>query len=140
MVDKMLILRKIAELEEYLKQTKEYSEITVADYSGDWKTQRIVERTLQMIIETCLDIAAHLISDKGYRVPENYADTFRVLYENDVLEEALFETMADAAKFRNIIVHHYNRIDPAVVVTVLNRHLNAFAGYKNVIINILRCE
>lgn len=140
MVDKSLILRKIAELEEYLEQIGEYSGITVPDYSGDWKIQRIVDRTLQMLIETCLDIAGHIISDREYRSPENYADTFKVLHENDILEDRLFETMANAAKFRNIIVHHYNKIDPEVVVTVLNSHLEAFESYKNAIINILKSE
>jgi uncharacterized protein YutE (UPF0331/DUF86 family) len=47
-VDKTLILRKLAELEEYLGQVKEYASITVDRYSKDWKAQRIVERTLQM--------------------------------------------------------------------------------------------
>ncbi|RLC01703.1 MAG: DUF86 domain-containing protein, partial [Deltaproteobacteria bacterium] len=106
MVDNALILRKFAELEEYLEQIREYSGLTVSDYSGDWKAQRIVERTLQMMIETCLDIASHVISDKKYRIPENYADTFKVLYENHILKTELFETMVNMARFRNIVVHH----------------------------------
>ena len=36
MVDKSLILRKLAELEEYLEQIKEYSDITVDEYSDDF--------------------------------------------------------------------------------------------------------
>ena len=43
MVDKALIRRKIAELETYLGQVREYSGIAVEAYQGDWKTQRIVE-------------------------------------------------------------------------------------------------
>jgi len=43
-VDKTLILRKFAEIEEYLKQVGEYKDITTEQYSKDWKTQRIVER------------------------------------------------------------------------------------------------
>jgi len=85
-VDKTLILRKLAELEEYLGQVNEYASFTVDRYSKDWKAQRIVERTLQMMIEICTDVAGHIISDKGYRVPATYADTFRVLYENDMLK------------------------------------------------------
>ena len=57
MVDETLILRKIADLDEYYNQITEYKKITVAQYSADWKIQRIVERTLQMMIETCVDIA-----------------------------------------------------------------------------------
>jgi uncharacterized protein YutE (UPF0331/DUF86 family) len=61
MVDKTLLLRKLAELEEYLKQIKEYRNVSAEQYSKEWRTQRIVERTLQMVIESCTDIAGHII-------------------------------------------------------------------------------
>lgn len=138
MVDKTLILRKLAELEEYLGQIKEYGSITVGRYSKDWKAQRVVERTLQMMIETCADVAGHIISDKGYRVPVTYADTFRVLYENRILNKDLFETMEKVAKFRNIIVHHYDKVDTEIVVGILKKDLNDFLTYKDAIIKILK--
>lgn len=47
MVDKPLILRKLTELDEYLKQMGEFSSVTLEEYSRDWKVQRIVERTLR---------------------------------------------------------------------------------------------
>jgi len=137
-VDKTLILRKLAELEEYLGQVKEYASITVDRYSKDWKAQRVVERTLQMMIETCADIAGHIISDKGYRVPATYADTFKVLYENGLLNKELFETMEKVAKFRNIIVHHYDKVDTEIVVGILKKYLKDFFAYKDAIINILK--
>ena len=138
MVDKTLILRKLAELEEYLGQIKEYADITVNRYSKDWKAQRVVERTLQMMIEICADIAGHIISDKGYRVPATYADTFRVLYENGILNKDLFETMGEMAKFRNIIVHHYDKVDTEIVIGILKKDLKDFSAYKDSIINILK--
>jgi len=137
-VDKTLILRKLSELEEYLGQVKEYASITANRYSKDWKAQRIVERTLQMMIETCADIAGHIISDKGYRVPATYADTFRVLYENGILNKELFETMEKMAKFRNLIVHGYDKVDTEIVVGILKKDLKDFSAYKNAIINILK--
>jgi len=111
-VDKVLLLRKLSELEEYLEQIQEYVNVTVEQYSKDWRIQRIVERTLQMMIELCADIVGHIISDRGYRVPTSYADTFRVLYEKEILAKDLFETMEKMSKFRNIIVHHDDRIAP----------------------------
>jgi len=137
-VDKTLILRKLAELEEYLGQVKEYANVNIEQYSRDWKVQRIVERTLQMMIEICVDIAGHIISDKGYRVPVTYADTFRVLYENSILNKDLFETMGKMAKFRNIIVHHYDKVDTEIVVGILRKDLDDFSAYKDAIIKILK--
>ena len=41
MVDKVLVLKKLASLMEYRKQLNEYSTLTVAEYRADWKVQRI---------------------------------------------------------------------------------------------------
>ena len=138
MVDKALLLRKLAELENNLEQIREYSNITIEQYSSDWKIQRIIERTLQIMIETCVDISGHIISDKGYRIPKSYADTFRILYEENILEKELFEIMEKMAKFRNIVVHNYDEVDASIVVNILNGHLGDFLTYKNAIINILK--
>jgi len=138
MVDKGLVLRKLAELEEYLGQIREYTNIAIERYSSDWKIQRIIERTLQIMIETCADIAGHIISDRGYRIPKSYADTFKVLQEENILEKELFETMEKMAKFRNIVVHNYDKIDASIVVNILKRHLDDFLTYKNAIINMLK--
>ncbi len=137
MVDKPLILRKLTELDEYLKQMGEFSSVTLEEYLRDWKVQRIVERTLQMMIETCADIANHIISDRGYRTPDNYGDTFRVLHENGVFKSDLFEIMLKMARFRNIVVHQYDKVDEAIVIGILRNNLNNFTAYRDVILKIL---
>jgi uncharacterized protein YutE (UPF0331/DUF86 family) len=138
MIDEALLLRNVAELENYLGQVKEYDGIALEQYVRDWKTQRIVERTLQMMIETCVDIAGHVISDRGYRVPTSYAETFRILHEENVLGEELCKIMENMAKFRNIVVHSYDKIDAKIVVEILRNHLDDFLKYSNAIIAFLK--
>ena len=137
MVDKLLIGRKLAEIEVYVSQINEYSNISVKSYREDWKTQRIVERTLQILIEICLDIANHIISDKNMRLPMGYADAFKVLMENDIISKELGNKMEKMAKFRNIIVHQYEGIDPEIVVSILRKNLKDFEKYKKAILKIL---
>jgi uncharacterized protein YutE (UPF0331/DUF86 family) len=72
------IARKLADLDDLYRQLQEYSGIAIKEYETDWRTQRIVERTLHVMIEICLDVAGRIISDGPYRVPTSYADTFRV--------------------------------------------------------------
>lgn len=138
MVDTLLILRKLSELENYYQQITEFKDITYDKYLADWKVQRIVERTLQIMIETCVDIAHHIISDKGLRAPETYADTFKVLCENNIINDDLFDIMSKMAKFRNIIVHQYERVDSEIVVTILKKHLNDFLNYKDAIVDYIQ--
>lgn len=140
MVDETLILRKLSELDEYHKQIGEYKKITVSQYSGDWKVQRIIERTLQMMIETCVDISGHIISDKGFRVPKSYSDTFLVLRENGILGDALYSSVDKMAKFRNIVVHHYDNVDAEIVVGILKRDLKDLTGFRDAIVRFLKTE
>ena len=138
MVDETLILRKLSELEEYTTQIQDFRSISVNDYKRDWKSRRIIERTLQMMIETCVDIAGHIISDNKYRIPESYADAFVVLRENEIVAADICRTMEKIAKFRNVIVHHYDRVDAEIVVGILRKWLEDFDKYKNAILNWLK--
>lgn len=140
MVDKLLIGRKLAQIDTYLHQIESFSKMSLRQYKKDWKTQRIVERTLHILIEVCIDIANHIISDKGMRVPTGYADTFKVLMEHKVIGKKLCEALEKMAKFRNIVVHQYETIDPAVVVSILHRNLDDFETYKKAIINYLSSQ
>ena len=141
MVDKTLILRKLAELEDYLDQIREFSSVSLDEYTGDWKTQRIVERTLQIMIEVCADIAGHVISDEKLRIPVSYADAFRSLFEAGMIASETRDVMEKMAKFRNIVVHQYERIDAEIVVLILRQHLDDFLVFRDAVLKMLdACE
>jgi len=137
MVDKTLILRKLAELEEYLKQIHEFSAVTAEEYAGDWKTRRIIERTLQIMIELCIDIAGHIISDRKLRVPVSYADTFASLSEAGLITSETYDIMGKMAKFRNVVVHQYERVDTAVVIMILRNHLDDFLVFRDAVLKMI---
>jgi uncharacterized protein YutE (UPF0331/DUF86 family) len=138
LVDKSLILRKISEIETCKSQLGEFSNITTKEYKENWKTQRIVERTLQMMIEICVDISNHIISEGGMRVPVSYADTFKILHDNSVIDSGLLDTMEKMAKFRNIIVHQYEEVDVEIVVLILEKYLGDFERFKEAILDYLK--
>ncbi len=137
MVDKLIVQRKLSELETYLGQVREFTGTTLEDYRGDWKIQRIVERTLQMMIESCVDIANHIVSSRRMRSPTSYADTFQVLKENAVIDDSAFLSMEKMAKFRNIIVHQYEGVDAGIVLTILKSHLVDFERFRDAVLAYL---
>jgi uncharacterized protein YutE (UPF0331/DUF86 family) len=138
MVDRGLVLRKLAELEEYQNQLLEFKGLTVKQFRDDWKTQRIVERTLQMMIETCLDMANHLVADRGYRVPVSYADIFKVLGENKVLGKKLVDRLEKMAKFRNVLVHQYEKIEAEIIVGILKKNLGDFDQFRKAVVGFVQ--
>lgn len=130
MVDRDLLRRRLADLDDYLRQVSEYRGISLDAYRSDWKTQRIVERTLQIAIEACVDIASHVIADRRLRVPSTYAETFEVLGEAGLLDAPLRDAMVRMARFRNVLVHEYAGIDAEIVVGILNKRLDDLAGFR----------
>ena len=123
MVDRDLVLRRLALLDSYLGQLAAYRGIDRDAYAADWKTQRIVERTLHLAIEACMDVADHIVADRRLRVPETGAESFEILAEAGLLPARLGAALASMVGFRNILVHVYARIDPDVVVRVLGHDL-----------------
>jgi len=138
LTDKDFVLRKLAELDIYRQQIGEYSAITVEEYQSDWKTQRIIERTLQIMIEVCVDIAHHIISDENMAIPTGYANTFEILDQAHVLPHPLAETMIKMTKFRNILVHQYAEVDAVIVIDILRHRLNDFNQFQDQMVNWLK--
>ena len=138
MVDQTLILRKLSALEVYLEQITEYRTISIEQYANDWKNQRIIERTLQMMVETCIDIAGHIISDMKFRIPNSYADSFSVLAENGIVDNNLSQSLEKMAKFRNVVVHDYDRVDAEIVIGILRKNLDDFTKFKDAVVSFLK--
>ena len=91
-----------------------------------------------MIIETCVDVANHIISDSDMRPPKTYADTFRVLSENEILGTKLFTVLEKMVKFRNIVVHQYEEVDAEIVMVILEKHLGDFEEFKKTILGYIK--
>jgi len=101
------------------------------------RLRKAVERALQVAIEACLDIAHHIISEEGFRYPESSADAFKVLGEEGIIPSELLPKLVNMAKFRNVLVHEYVRLDNSVIYGVLKKHLGDFEEFARAILSYL---
>jgi uncharacterized protein YutE (UPF0331/DUF86 family) len=137
-VDPELVLRRLADIDRYLSQLVPYRALDVAAYGADWRTQRIVERTLHLAIEACMDVADHIVADRRLRVPETGVATFESLGEADLLPRELAASLARMVGFRNILVHDYARLDPAMVMRVLRTDLADVERFRAAVLALLQ--
>lgn len=84
-------------------------------YLADVALQAQVERHLQLALQAAIDVALHLAADTPGRALEGYGDAFVVLGESGVLPVALAGRMRVAAGLRNVLVHGYVDVEPALV-------------------------
>jgi len=62
-------------------------------------------------IEATIDLANHVIAKNRWRIPEDYADTFRIMEEHGFFNEEFAKRLQTMARFRNRLIHIYWDID-----------------------------
>lgn len=138
MVDRLLLEKILGDIRANVRELEKANDITWEMYQGDVRTRRFVERTLHILIEACIDVAQHIISDEGFREPTTYRDAFVVLAEEEIIPAAQLPRLEQMAAFRNLIVHYYERIDDAIVFGVFQRNLTDFLAYTESIYAFLK--
>jgi uncharacterized protein YutE (UPF0331/DUF86 family) len=88
-------------------------------------------------IQSCLDIANHLIVRENLRRPATYREAFEILTEASVIPQELSEELADLAGFRNILVHVYWRLDLHRVYEILQYGLTPLRQFRNITSQLL---
>jgi uncharacterized protein YutE (UPF0331/DUF86 family) len=91
-------------------------------------------------IESAIDISNHIISQNGYRTPDDYADTFRVLKEQGAFTEDFAGILFDMTKFRNRLIHLYWEVNDAQVYDILQARLPDFKSFEDRIAAFLHLD
>jgi uncharacterized protein YutE (UPF0331/DUF86 family) len=113
---------------DYLK-TERDNVHSLQAYAQNTRLKKAVERALHVAVEACLDIARHLIAKEGFRYPQDHQDTFRVLAEEQIIAQDLLPPLLDMARFRNLIVDDYAKIDDTRVYGILVKRLGDFDAF-----------
>ncbi len=95
---------------------------------------------LLVAIEACIDIAYHLISKNKMRLPEDYADSFRILNERGLIGDDLTKRLVLMTRFQNRLVHIYWEIDDKFIYEILRNNLSDIEEFMDSISKALRRE
>lgn len=135
-VDKDKIEQRLVKLEQAMRKLKEIALQSWEQYNNSEALRDRAERNLQVAAQACIDIANHIIADRGYRTPQGYAESFSVLAEEGIITDRLADKMKMVAGFRNILVHDYLEIDNKIVYSSLN-HLDDFKQFASNVYKLL---
>lgn len=81
-------------------------------------------------IEAAIDTCRHLAAAQGLRAPADFADSFAVLGEAGHLDADLTARLRDMARFRNLLVHGYARVDDVRVLAILRSHVTDLDAFR----------
>ena len=127
------ITEKFRRLDEFLAILKGMQSTPLDTFLKDKILIGSAKYYLQVSIECCLDVANHIIASENFRAPQDYADAFKVLEENGLVDPEEGIKLRQMAKFRNRLVHLYGDIDDAYVHNFILNNLQDILNFVSVI-------
>ncbi len=115
-------LNKAAIIERCLRRMRQEHDAdpTLADVTHLDALTFNIERACQATI----DLAMHVVADEHLGMPQGSADAFALLQRAGKLDAALARRLAGMTGFRNLAVHEYQQIDPAVIHYIVREGWN----------------
>ncbi len=136
MVDKDLIYKHLEFLEDSLTRIRNM-DFSLDTVLVDVDVQDLLDRRMQKAIEAAIDIAAHIVASGKMGRAKSAGELFIILGNQNILPKDLSQRLAEAAGFRNIIVHQYAEIDYRLAYSDLDKKLEDLEKFASKIKNHL---
>lgn len=136
--DKMVKL--VSELRKSVARLKSIGQLSFDDFLKDSDKIGSSKYHFIVAIESCIDMCNHVIARNGYRVPDDYGDTFIVMSEAGAFDSKFAEALRNMAKFRNRLVHLYWELDDRQLYDILQTRLVDFKKFLDSLAKFLEWE
>jgi len=127
--DQETMVKLVSELRKNVARLQDLAKLSEADFLKDPDKIGSAKYHFIVAIESCIDMCNHVISRNGFRAPEDYGDTFRVMNEEGALKQDFADELVNMAKFRNRLVHIYLEVENKQVYGILQDSLDDFKKF-----------
>jgi uncharacterized protein YutE (UPF0331/DUF86 family) len=135
-MDKEVVGARLETLRRCVQRLEGKTPASAAALLEDYDLQDVICLNLERAVQTCVDLASHIIAESDLPAATNMAGTFDQLRRLDVISGELALRMKKAVGFRNVAVHAYQAIDWNVVYAILTTRLSDFADFAKAVARI----
>jgi uncharacterized protein YutE (UPF0331/DUF86 family) len=128
-VDRDLLAAKLAELSDRIARVRTRCPVTVDALRADRDALDLVSFNLMLAVQSCADIASHVIADEGWPSASNLAAAFNRLRDEGVIASGTAAALCRAVGLRNVVAHGYAGINPAMVHAAAMRGLGDLEAF-----------
>jgi uncharacterized protein YutE (UPF0331/DUF86 family) len=128
-----IIEKKLRVIEEMISEIESWKITSFAMLQESVMLQRAVERELQVAIEAVIDTGERILALEKQTPPATSADVILKLQELGIIP--LNQAYIDMIKFRNFIVHRYEKIDLEIIYATIKNKLPVFREFVDAIRN-----
>lgn len=124
-----IIERKLRVIEENISDIKSWNIASLQQLKESSLLQKATERALQISIEVMIDISERILALNEIEPANTSAENMKKLEQIGVIRS--FDDYANMVRFRNFIVHRYEKIDIEIIYAILKNNLHLFTQFVN---------
>lgn len=136
-LDPDVVRIRVSEIEESVARLERFAGLSVDEFTSNQDALDIACYRLLLAIEASLALCYHVAARRFRRAPEDYAGCFGTLAEHGLLPVDLTERLRRMARFRNLLVHMYWKIDYRRVHEIIQHDLEDLRTFTAAIVAIL---
>jgi len=125
-----VIQRKFALLDKHLLMLGQHLEgVEFSVFKDDYALRCMTERALQVMVEIVIDIAERIIATENAGPVATAAEAIDRLVDLKVIKSS--QPYVNMIRFRNLIVHQYEEVDPEIIFNIATKKLESFRQFRN---------
>jgi uncharacterized protein YutE (UPF0331/DUF86 family) len=129
-IDKARIRELLGNIADAQRRLRELGQLPEVQFLADFRNTESAKYLLIVATEAAIDICNHIVARQAGRAPEDYADCFTVLVELQIIDANLADRLQRMARFRNLLVHLYWKVDNQRVYQIIQTALNDLDEYR----------
>lgn len=122
-----IVERKILILEGKLKEIEDWNIKDFAGFKNSSLHINAVERALTVCVEIIIDITARLLALNEVPPKDTSVEKLDQIEELDCIKSA--EYYYEMVKFRNLVIHRYENIDPGILFSIISNDLGKYRKF-----------
>lgn len=129
MVNHDLLAAKLSDLSDYIQRVRDHLPDSSDHLRRDRDALDLVAFNLMLAVQTCVDIASHIIADEGWAAARKLAEGFERLEAHGVIDSSTAASLSRAVGLRNVVAHGYAGVDVDMVHDAATRGLTDLEAF-----------
>ena len=137
MIDRRHVEHLVNYVQEMLNRLQSQGSKGFEEFAENFQAVDASLYELQTMLEAISDIAMHVVTGANLGSPNSRPEAIEMLAKNGIIPQELAEKISQAVRMRNIIVHHYPRVNLRTVYDVIQDGLGDIVDFCAEIANYL---
>ena len=128
-INREMLLSRIGDIEREMRWLRHQAALPDDVFLQDAREAKSARYALIVLVEAAAAICGHLAARLLREPVEAYPECFQTLAAGGLLDAALADRLTALARFRNILVHGYGRVDDSRMLRMLREDLGDLDAY-----------